>query len=197
MRKLTIFCAMTFFLALTITPVAAQAAHHGGMDDGKGKSPHGMMMQHKGSCMEMMGGQMCPMCGMKMGGGGMGMMHGSMHGEMRGMMMGGMAPSFYLGMQDKLGLEKDQVQQLRDIRRDFRKNSIRQSAELKIGKLEMEELFQGDWTVEKAEEQLQKVQQLRTDLIVKYLKARKKAEQVLTSEQLQQVQEMDRGGSMR
>ncbi|MFO7983379.1 MAG: hypothetical protein R6V08_08015 [Desulfuromonadales bacterium] len=194
MRKLTIFCAMTLFLGLTVAPVAAQDGHHGGMDDGKKKNPHGMMMQHKAGCMEMMGGQPCPMCGMRMGDG-MGKMDGSMHGKMRGMMEG-MEPSFYLGMKDKLDLEKEQVQQLRDIRRDFRKNFIRQSAEMKIGKLELEDAFQGDWTVEKAEEQLQEIQQLRTDSIVKYLEARKKAEQVLTSEQLQQVRGMDRGGSM-
>lgn len=194
MRKLTIFGAITLFLGLTVTSVAAEGGHHGGMDDGKKKHPHGMMMQQKGGCMEMMGGQPCPMCGMKMGGG-MGKMDGSMHGEMRGMMKG-MAPSFYLGMKDKLDLEKEQVQQLRDIRLDFRKNFVRQSAELKIGKLEMDDAFQGDWTVEKVEEQLQKIQQLRTDLIVKYLEARKKTEKVLTSEQLQQVQGMDRGGSM-
>lgn len=196
MRKLTIFCAITLFLGLTVASVAAQGGHHGGMGDGKKKTPHGMMMQHKGACMEMMGGQPCPMCGMGMGGG-MGMKGdmGKMHGEMRGM-MGGMAPSFYLGMKDKLDLDMEQVQQLRDIRMDFRKNFVRQSAELKIAKLEMEDAFQGDWTVDKAEEQLRQIQQLRTDLIVKYLEARKKAEQVLTSEQLQQVQGMDRGGPM-
>jgi Spy/CpxP family protein refolding chaperone len=90
-------------------------------------------------------------------------------------------------MKDELGLSPQQVQQLRNIRRDFRKNFIRQSADMKIAMIDMGDAFQGDWTVEEAEKQLRQIQQSRTDLMVQYLKARKQAEQVLTAEQLQKV----------
>jgi Spy/CpxP family protein refolding chaperone len=187
MRKFVFICAMVFLVGLMVSPAAAQQGFHGGRDDGG--SPHGMMMQ-QGAGMGQMG--MCPHCPMGMGGG-RGMMVGPMHGEMHEMMMGGMGmmrgsgPSFYLGMKDELDLTPQQVQQLRDIRRDFRKNFIRQSADMKIAMIDMGDAFQGDWTVEEAEKQLRQIQQSRTDLMVQYLKARKQAEQVLTAEQLQKV----------
>jgi Spy/CpxP family protein refolding chaperone len=169
------FCTMVFLLGLMASPATAQQGPRGGMDEGT--PPQGMMIQR---------------------GGGMGMMGGSMHGEMHEMMMGGMGmakgrgPSFYLNMKDELGLSPQQVQQLRTIRRDFKKDAVRRSADLKIAMIDLGTAFEGDWTVEGAEKQLRQIQAARTDLMVQYLNARKQAEQVLTAEQLQKIRgEMD------
>ena len=186
MKKLAFFCTMAFFLGLMASPAMAQQGYHGGMDDGS--HPRGMMMERGGG----MGMGVCPDCprGMRDGKGGMG---GSMHGEMHEMMMGGMGmmkgrgPSFYLNMKDELGLSPQQVQQLRTIRRDFKKDAVRRSADLKIAMIDLGAAFEGDWTVDGAEKQLRQIQATRTDLMVQYLKARKQAEQVLTAEQLQKV----------
>jgi Spy/CpxP family protein refolding chaperone len=192
MKKLAFICTMLFLLGPAVSLAAAQQGFYGGRDDGS--SPHGMMMQQGGG-MGQMG--MCPHCPMGMGGG-RGMMGGSMHGEMHEMMMGGMGmakgrgPSFYLNMKDELGLSPQQVQQLRTIRRDFKKDAVRRSADLKIAMIDLGTAFEGDWTVDEAEKQLRQIQLTRTDLLVQYLKARKQAEQVLTAEQLQKVRgEMD------
>lgn len=135
----------------------------------------------------------CPNCPQGMGGGMGRRMVGPRHGEMHEMMLGGMGmmrgmgPTFYLDRKDELGLTPQQVQQLRTIRRDFKKDFIRRSADLKISMIDLGTVFQGDWTVDAAEKQLRQIQSARTDLIVQYLKARKQAEQVLTAEQLQKV----------
>lgn len=195
MKKIALFCTMVFLLGLTVSPVTAQ--QQAGRDEGI--PPRGMMMQRGGG---MGAAGMCPYCPPGMGGG-RGMMGGSMRGEMHEMMMGGMGmmkgmgPSFYLDKKDRLGLSPPQVQQLRNIRRDFRKDAVRRSADLKIAMIDLADAFQGEWTVEEAEKQLRQIQQLRTDLLVQYLKARKQAEQVLTDEQRQMVRgEMDQDDDM-
>jgi Spy/CpxP family protein refolding chaperone len=180
---------MALFLGLMVPPAMAQQGYHGGMDDDS--PPHGMMMQRGGG----MGMRGCPDCPQGMGG--RGMMGGSMRGEMHEMMGGmgmakGRGPSFYLNMKDELGLSPQQVQQLRTIRRDFKKDAVRRFADLKIAMIDLGTAFEGDWTVDEAEKQLRQIQAARTDLLVQYLKARKQAEQVLTAEQLQKVRgEMD------
>jgi len=116
-----------------------------------------------------------------------------MHEMRMGMMKDGTGPSFYLDQKSRLNLTDEQVRQLRQVRLDFRKDFIRQSADMKIGMIDLNETFQGDWSVEEAEKQLRKVSQLRTDLWVRYLKARKAAEQVLTPEQLQKVRTESEG----
>jgi Spy/CpxP family protein refolding chaperone len=187
MKKLAFCCTMALFLGLMISPVMAQQGYHG-------SPPHGMKMQ-RGCGMGTMG--MCPDCPQGMGGG-RGTMGRSMQGEMHEMVMGGMGmakgrgPSFYLNMKDELGLSPRQVQQLRTIRRDFKKDAVRRSADLKIAMIDLGTAFEGDWTVEGAEKQLRQIQAARTDLMVQYLNARKQAEQVLTAEQLQKIRgEMD------
>lgn len=179
MKKLSFLCTTVFLLGLMFSPAAAQ---QGGMDN----PHHGRMMQRGGGM-----GPMCPNCPQRMGGA-MGMAGGSMQGEMHAMMEGmgmmrGMGPSFYLDKADRLNLSAEQVQQLREIRRNFKKEAIRRSAELKIAMIDLGDAFQGEWTVEEAEKQLRQIQQHRTDLMVQYLKARKQAEQVLTDEQRQAV----------
>ncbi|MFA5516318.1 MAG: Spy/CpxP family protein refolding chaperone [Desulfuromonadales bacterium] len=158
----------------------------------------GMMRQQGGMAAD----GKCPYCPRQMDGG-MGMRSGSMKGEMHEMMMGGMGmmkgmgPSFYLDMQDRLGLSPEQAQQLRNIRRDFRRDFIRRSADLKIAMLDLGEAFQGDWSIEQVEKQLRQMQQQRTDLMVQYLKARKQAEQILNEEQRQMLRrDMEQESSM-
>jgi hypothetical protein len=144
-----------------------------------------------------MGGMMCPMCAQMMGGGMMGEMEGmeempGMTGGMRPMgMMGrmGMADRpFFLDRVKELGLSDEQVRKLKEIRQAARVDSIRAAAELRIARLELRELLAGEWKLETAEKLVRNVQKMQGDMKVRFLKAKKEAEKVLTPEQLKMAQ---------
>jgi hypothetical protein len=144
-----------------------------------------------------MGGMMCPMCAQMMGGGMMGEMEGmeempGMTGGMRPMgMMGrmGMADRpFFLDRAKELGLSDEQVRKLKEIRQAARVDSIRAAAELRIARLELRDLLAGEWKLETAEKLVRNVQKMQGDMKVRFLKAKKEAEKVLTPEQLKMAQ---------
>lgn len=76
---------------------------------------------------------------------------------------------------------------LRSIRQAARADDIRASAELKIARLELHDLLAGDWTLEAAEKLVRNIQKVQGDMKVRYLKAKKEAEKVLTAEQLKKA----------
>lgn len=119
-------------------------------------------------------------------------MHGSgMHGS--GMMACQSPQSFFLDQATELGLSEDQIAKLKAIRSDTRKEIIRTSAEVKIARLELAELLDGeDWSLKSAEELIRKSQKLEGDIQVRQLKALKDARKVLSKEQLEQA---NSGGS--
>jgi Spy/CpxP family protein refolding chaperone len=115
-----------------------------------------------------------------------------MTGGMRPMgMMGrmGMADRpFFLDRVKELGLSDEQVRKLKEIRQKARVDSIRAAAELRIARLELRDLLAGEWKLETAEKLVRNVQKMQGDLKVRFLKAKKEAEKVLTPEQLKMAQ---------
>jgi len=210
--------------ATAFTSVAAsehEAHHPAGMQTGA-TSTKGMMMQQgagmgqmpcmatsasgsKSQMMGMMGGK--EMRGMMrggqrgmMGGSGMqGMMHGGrmMHGSQMGMMGHGMGHMCYLDRVEELGLTSEQVDKLKAIHVEGRKDNIRNLAETKIARLELSDLLSGDtWALKDAESLVRKVQTLEGDLQIRRLQAISDARKVLTAEQLQQIQTEDKAGNL-
>lgn len=144
----------------------------------------------KMSMMGMMGGK--GMGGM-MGAGRSGMMggegmHSMMHGGQMGMMAQGMGQMFYLDRAEELGLSSEQVNKLKAIHVEGRKDNIRKAAEAKIVRLELSDLLSGDtWTLNDAEPLVRNVQKLEGDMQVRHLQALSDARKVLTAEQLKQA----------
>lgn len=109
---------------------------------------------------------------------------GSKHmmGDRMGQMM-------YLDQAKALGLNDDQVSKLKAVHSDCRKDIIRLMADIKIARLELEDLLDGNsWTVKQADPLVRKVQQLEGDLHLRQLRGISDARQVLTVEQLKQAQ---------
>lgn len=151
--------------------------------------PGGMTGGMPGMGMGQMGGMMCPMCAQMMGGGmmekmeGMGMMPGMGRMEM-------MDRPFFLDRTKELGLSDEQVAKLRRIRQAHRTDNIRTAAEMKIAGMELRDLLAGEWTLEAAEKLVRNIQKMEGDMKVRFLRAKKEAEKVLTPEQLK----VSRGG---
>jgi hypothetical protein len=207
MKKiLCIVVLISFFVgASVLTSFAAsehESHHPAGTQAAATTSAQGMMMQQgagmnqmpcmaaplSGSRAQMMGMMGKGMGGM-MGSGMSGMMGGDdMHGMMQGGQMGMMEHMFYLDRADELGLSPEQVNRLKAIHVECRKDNIRNAAETKIARLELSELLSGDyWMLKDAEPLVRKVQKLEGDIQVRHLQAVSDARKVLTAEQLKQA----------
>jgi len=207
-RMLCTAVLVSFFIgatALTSLAASEQTSHHPADAQSASSSP-GMMMQGAGMnsmpCMVVpsseSGTQMMGMMGQGMGDRmGRDGMHGMMGGGgMHGMMNGGqmhkmeqdMRSMLYLDRAADLGLSAEQISRLKAIHLDCRKENIRTAAEAKIARLEMSALLSADnWTLKDAEPLVRKLQKLEGDIQVRHLQAVSDARQVLTVEQLQQV----------
>ena len=202
---------ISFFMGATVlTSLAAsdhEAHHPGGEQTAAPTSSEKMMMPQAAGMGQMpcmtapASGSMAPMMGM-MGGKGMGGMmgagrsgmmggqgmHSMMHGGQMGMMEQGMRHMFYLDRADELGLSSEQVNKLKAIQVEGRKDNIRNAAEAKIARLELSDLLSGDtWALKDAEPLVRQVQQLEGDIQVRHLQAVSDAREVLTAEQLNQA----------
>ena len=144
-------------------------------------------------------GMACPMPGM---GGGMGQgmgMGGPMgHGmqcmcPMCGMMgMGGMLPGQMLLMHaDMLKLTDDQIQKIRNIQPDFRRQQVRTGADIQLDQIDLQqELMKDGPDAAKAERLIRHINQLQADQQVAAMKASIAAKNVLTPEQRQMCSSM-------
>lgn len=210
MKKLVLTVCLAGIFSLGTTVVAfAQAEHEAHHPQAAGEpaaapQPMGMMGMGGGmpgmgtgkvGMMQGMGGMMCPMCAQMMGHGMMAEAEGMEEMAGMGMMpdmgrMGMIACPFFLDRTKELGLSDEQVAKLKDVRQAARADHIRTAAELRIAHLELLDLLAGEWTVEAAEKLVRNVQKMQGDTKVRFLKAKKEAEKVLTPEQLK----MARGG---
>lgn len=132
-------------------------------------------------------------------------MHHGKTGGMSGMMamehgMTGMPPSMHQRMEhelfldrvDALDLDADQVAKLKVIRSDCRKENIRKAADMKIARLELQDLLnETDWSLNTAEPLIRQIQTLEGDMLVRHLQAVADARKVLTAEQLQRASAAD------
>ena len=124
---------------------------------------------------------------------GSGMMgHGMMgHGMMgHGMMGMGMMDHqaghlFFLDRADELGLSSEQIDKLKTLQTECRRDNIRNVAELNIVRLELADLLATDnWSLQDAEKLVRKVQKMEGDIQVRHLQALNAARKILTEEQL-------------
>lgn len=201
---------VSFFIgatALSGLAAAEHEGHHSGGMQSAASTSHGMMgqqetaqmpcrteqasgpMSHKMDMMGMMGDGMGDMMGA-----GMGRMMGA--GKM-GMMGQRMAQMFYLDRAAELGLSTDQVEKLKALHSECRKDNIRNAAEAKIARLELADLLDADnWSLKDAETLIRKVQKLEGDIQVRHLQAKSEARKVLTAEQLKQSLSENNSGDL-
>lgn len=110
-----------------------------------------------------------------------------------GMMKRMMDREFFLDRVGELGLSPSQVADLKAIRADCRKDNIRNGAEVKIARLELDDLLgEDDWALAEAEKLIRRIEILEGDMKLRHLQAVKKAEKVLTADQLEKA----RSGAM-
>lgn len=146
-----------------------------------------------------------------------GMMQGMVSGMQGGMggMMGGMEPSGSMGkmgsmrsdqasgqvmgyispldLKDELKLTADQVAKLKTIHAEYRKGTIRKSAEVKAANIDLEELLSAkaiDYG--KVEKKVKAVEALKSGLMLSRVEALKKVQGVLMPEQFDKYREKAR-----
>lgn len=95
--------------------------------------------------------------------------------------------AFYLDRAVELGLTDEQTMKLRAVRAACRRDNIRTAAEIKIARLDLEDLLAGDWTLEEAEKAIRAIQTRQGDMQVRHLRAIREAEKILTAEQLNKL----------
>ena len=131
---------------------------------------------------------------------GQGMMgHGMMgHGMMgMGMMDHQAGHLFFLDRADELGLSSEQVDKLKTLQTECRRDNIRNVAELKIVRLELADLLVTEnWSLQDAEKLVRKVQKMEGDIQVRHLQALNAARKILTEEQLKQARSGETSGDL-
>jgi len=147
-----------------------------------------------------------PASGQMMGQAGQGGPMGHMAGSMMGREMGpdmregwggcsrsheGPLISIVLEHGQELGLSPEQEKKLRDLRTDFAKESIRRTAEIRVGEIELESLLeQGQWDLAKIEPKVKQIAGLQADIRLARLKTLEAGRMVLTPEQLEKVKQI-------
>jgi Spy/CpxP family protein refolding chaperone len=147
-----------------------------------------------------------PASGQMMGQTGQGGPMGHMAGGMMGREMGsemregwgrrsrsheGPLISMVLKHGQELGLSPEQEKKLRDLRTDFAKESIRRTAEIRVGEIELESLLeQGQWDLAKIEPKVKQIAGLQADFRLVRLKTLEAGRRVLTPEQLERVKQI-------
>lgn len=155
---------------------------------GMGMMP-GMMDKGMGMMPEMMGGKPCmepgaPSCRLQMMSS---MLSGGMAME-PGMMGRMMDREFFLDRVEELGLSAGQVEKLQSLRNACRKENIRSGAELKILRLDLDELLSREnWSIKEAEKLVRQMQTLEGDMQVRHLQTISEARKVLTADQLRKA----------
>ncbi len=93
---------------------------------------------------------------------------------------------------DGLELTDTQKDQIQKIRTEFKKDQIKQEAELKLARLELHELMADEVTGGKLDKAIEKVNNARSDLFSARIKHRVKVCNLLTEEQKDKLQTMGR-----
>jgi Spy/CpxP family protein refolding chaperone len=102
---------------------------------------------------------------------------------------GGPLISRALALKNELKLNENQVTKLEQLRTDFYKKAANERIEMQALRLELQKLYLADkLDVAAAEKQLRAIEKKRTDLQIERLKAIEQAKEVLTPEQLKQLE---------
>ncbi|ORJ61503.1 hypothetical protein [Geothermobacter hydrogeniphilus] len=107
------------------------------------------------------------------------MKSGKMHSMMK--------KEFFLDRVEELGLQKTQIQQLKDLQSACRRDNLRTATEVKISRFDLDDLLEGDWTLDAVEQLIRKIAKLEGDMKVRHLAAVKDALAVLTADQLEKL----------
>jgi len=103
--------------------------------------------------------------------------------------------SFMLSNQDKLQLSAGQVQTLEKLRNDFRRQSIRLDADLKVAEMDLAQLLDADSPdTGRVESKVREIEKLKGDLRLARLRAIEEGKKVLSTEQRVKLKEL-LGGS--
>jgi hypothetical protein len=90
---------------------------------------------------------------------------------------------FFLDRVDELGLSPAQVEKLKKYRAEYQRDRIRLEAELRIARLELEELLENDWRLEEAERLIRRAYQVQGDMEFRRLRAMRESLDILTTKQ--------------
>ncbi|PLX97060.1 MAG: hypothetical protein C0621_00805 [Desulfuromonas sp.] len=93
------------------------------------------------------------------------------------------AHDFYLDQVDVLDLSDDQVAKLKSLRNECRSGNIRAAAEIKILRLELDEILNGNWLYVDVEKSLRKQQEIEMEMQLRHFKALSEARSLLSDEQ--------------
>lgn len=112
----------------------------------------------------------------------------------RGMGHEGGKAAIYLRQQEDLKLTDDQVKKLKDIRVAFRKDMIDKQAKLATGRLELEQLLDGDNPdMSSVEKKVRANHEIDADIVIATIRTNKAADAVLTADQLKTAKKMTPG----
>jgi hypothetical protein len=94
---------------------------------------------------------------------------------------------FFLDRAEELELSSQQVEKLKKNRVEYQRDRIRLEAELRIARLELEELLEADWSLEQAESLIRKVYQVQGDMEVRHFRAVRESLDILSSKQKERL----------
>ena len=99
--------------------------------------------------------------------------------------------SMMLSHAQELGLTPEQEKQLRDLRTEFTKESIRRTAEIRVAEIELDALLAEEaWNLAEIEPKVKEIATLRGELRLERIKTLEAGRALLTPEQLQKLKQV-------
>jgi len=99
----------------------------------------------------------------------------------------------YLMNAEKLGLTKDQIKQLREIKGDCDKFCVVEKARLRIAKKELNELLsREDIDMKEAEEKIREISELQNKLSIRHVKTKVESMMILNNAQKEKAKKLAR-----
>jgi Spy/CpxP family protein refolding chaperone len=104
-------------------------------------------------------------------------------------------PGRFVRHAEKLGLSEEQVENLKAIKSDHKKATIKKEAEVKIAHVELEELLdQEPVNFDRVKSKISQISEMETQMRLAHLTSIQKAHKVLTADQLEKTKTLKRGG---
>jgi len=92
-------------------------------------------------------------------------------------------PYFYLHNAEALGLSAEQVKKLKNVIGDNKKGRIRDEADLKVARMELNELIENGGDTKQVEKKIDEIAEIRKELLSKRVNMKLEARNILTQEQ--------------
>ena len=141
-----------------------------------------------------MGESRCPTCGQPMGPppaphhmGGHGM-YGMAHKGMKGMFM---MPWKMMVLRKELGLSDDQVNRIRDMYTNMRKQKVQLRSQIQLNKIDLQNmLMREDVNMQEVEQKIRDIANLKAEMHIAWIRAMQDMRNTLTPEQRDRVKSM-------